>query len=141
ALLLGLDSVLIASTGAGKTLPFALPLLADNTGLSKIIIVSTLNELERDQAERFNNMGIAAAAVNGETYDDALHKHERFSKLIRSPGWMKCILCTIIDEAHCITHWGANFRKDFDKLGAMRSFMSISKPFLIASATLTPSLL
>ncbi|KAI0706129.1 P-loop containing nucleoside triphosphate hydrolase protein [Cytidiella melzeri] len=160
ALLLGLDSVLIASTGAGKTLPFALPLLVDNTGLSKIIIVLTLNELERDQAERFNNMGIAAAAVNGETYDDALHKkllnhkicvvitspemlfkHDRFLKLIRSPGWMKRILCTIIDEVHCITHWGANFCKDFDKLGAMRSFMSISKPFLIASATLTPSLL
>ena len=49
ALYLGLDSVVIAGTGAGKTLPFAMPLLADTTGKSKIIIVSTLNELEHDQ--------------------------------------------------------------------------------------------
>jgi ATP-dependent helicase YprA (DUF1998 family) len=49
AVLLRLDSVLIAGTGAGKTLPFVLPLLVDKTGLSKIIIISTLNELEKDQ--------------------------------------------------------------------------------------------
>jgi ATP-dependent helicase YprA (DUF1998 family) len=49
AILLRLDSVLIAGTGAGKTLPFVLPLLADKTGRSKIIIILTLNELEKDQ--------------------------------------------------------------------------------------------
>ncbi len=53
AILLGLDTVLMAGTGSGKTLPFVLPLLADKKGLSKIIIVSTLNELEKDQVRRF----------------------------------------------------------------------------------------
>lgn len=49
AVLLGLDTVLIAGTGSGKTLPFVLPLFADKTGYSKVIIVSTLNELEKEQ--------------------------------------------------------------------------------------------
>ncbi|KAI0683129.1 P-loop containing nucleoside triphosphate hydrolase protein, partial [Cytidiella melzeri] len=160
AILLGLDSVLMAGTGAGKTLPFVLPLLVDKTGYSKIIIVSTLNELEQDQAARFNKMGIRSAAVNGETYSNQLHtdlknhkirviitfpemifEHERFSKLIRNPAWMRRTHCTVIDEAHCVVHWGANFCKHFDKLGTMRSFMTISRPILIASATLTPALL
>jgi ATP-dependent helicase YprA (DUF1998 family) len=58
AILLGLDSVLIAGTGAGKTLPFVLPLLADRTGYSKIIIISTLNELEKDQVGFMNALNI-----------------------------------------------------------------------------------
>jgi superfamily II DNA helicase RecQ len=70
-----------------------------------------------------------------------IFKHESFSKLIRDPAWMQRVCCTVVDEAHCIVNWGANFRKDFDSLGTMRSFMTISRPFLIASATLTPTLL
>ena len=68
-------------------------------------------------------------------------KHERFSKLIRNAAWMKRVCCTVIDEAHCIKHWGESFRKDFDELGKMRSFTTMTSPMLIASATLTPSLL
>ena len=53
ALYLGLDSVIIAGTGAGKTLPFVMVLLAHTSANTKIIIVSTLNELERDQVRTF----------------------------------------------------------------------------------------
>lgn len=53
AVLLGLDTVLIAGTGCGKTLPFVLPLFADKTGYSKVIIVSTLNELEKEQVSGY----------------------------------------------------------------------------------------
>lgn len=68
-------------------------------------------------------------------------KHERFSKFMRNAAWMRRVRTTVIDEAHCIKHWGETFRKDFDELGKMRSFMTITTPFLIASATLTPALL
>ena len=44
-----LDCVIQAGTGSGKTLPFVLPLLADSTGKSKVIIVSPLNELQKEQ--------------------------------------------------------------------------------------------
>lgn len=49
ALLLGLDIVLTAGTGAGKTMPFVMPLLLNKTEKKMVIIISPLNELERDQ--------------------------------------------------------------------------------------------
>jgi len=49
AILLGLDVVLIAGTGAGKTLPFAMPLLVDQTKRKMVIVISPLNVLEHDQ--------------------------------------------------------------------------------------------
>ena len=49
AILLGLDVILIAGTGAGKTLPFAMPLLVDQTKRKMAIVISPLNVLEHDQ--------------------------------------------------------------------------------------------
>jgi ATP-dependent helicase YprA (DUF1998 family) len=49
ALLLGLDCVAIAGTGAGKTMPFGLPLLMDETRSKMVIVISPLNDLEVEQ--------------------------------------------------------------------------------------------
>ena len=49
AILLELDCVVIASTGAGKSMPFIMPLLVDETCRKVVIIISPLNELEYDQ--------------------------------------------------------------------------------------------
>ena len=46
ALLLGLDCVVIAGTGSGKTMPFAMPLLVDKTKIKMVIVISPLNDLE-----------------------------------------------------------------------------------------------
>jgi ATP-dependent helicase YprA (DUF1998 family) len=46
AILLGLDCVVIASTGSGKSMPFIMPLLVDETCRKMVIIISPLNELE-----------------------------------------------------------------------------------------------
>lgn len=48
-ILLGLDCVLIAGTGSGKTMPFAMPLLVDKTKKRVVIVISPLNDLEEDQ--------------------------------------------------------------------------------------------
>lgn len=48
AIVLGLDSIVIAGTGAGKTMPFMMPLLADETNKKMVIIVSPLTALEQD---------------------------------------------------------------------------------------------
>ncbi|TFK18136.1 hypothetical protein FA15DRAFT_557622, partial [Coprinopsis marcescibilis] len=62
ALLVGLDSVVIAGTGCGKTMPFMMPLLNDSS--KKAVIISPLKVLQLDQVARFRAMGITAAAVN-----------------------------------------------------------------------------
>jgi hypothetical protein len=49
ALILGLDCVVIAGTGAGKTMPFCMPLLADQMKRKMVIVISPLNALEHDQ--------------------------------------------------------------------------------------------
>ena len=49
ALLLERDVIVIASTGAGKTMPFCMPLLIDETKKKKVLIISPLNELEEEQ--------------------------------------------------------------------------------------------
>ncbi|TFY52572.1 hypothetical protein EVG20_g10496 [Dentipellis fragilis] len=72
SLVLGMDCELIASTGAGKTIPFVLPLFYQSGKI--IIIISPLNALEEDQARRFRALGVSAQAVNGTMYTDALQK-------------------------------------------------------------------
>ena len=49
AILLGLDTIVMAGTGAGKTMPFVMPLFLDTTKKKKVIVISTLNALEEDQ--------------------------------------------------------------------------------------------
>ena len=49
ALLLGLDCVAIAGTGAGKTMPFGMPLLMDDCKSKMVIVISPLNDLEAEQ--------------------------------------------------------------------------------------------
>ncbi|KAJ7234563.1 P-loop containing nucleoside triphosphate hydrolase protein [Mycena rebaudengoi] len=117
ALELGLDCSLLAGTGAGKTTPFLFPLFTNPDKI--VIIISPLNALEEDQASKqFEEMGISAAAINGETYNDEIHK----TKHIVSPS-------------------GDKFRPEYATLGTLRAFAPSHVPFLVASATLPPAVL
>ncbi|KAI9451133.1 hypothetical protein F5148DRAFT_1290346 [Russula earlei] len=73
ALLLGLDCVVIAGTGSGKTMPFGMPLL-DEAKDNMVVVISPLNELEAEKAERFHKLGLTATAVNGDVHNKQLHK-------------------------------------------------------------------
>ncbi|EMD41247.1 hypothetical protein CERSUDRAFT_40440, partial [Gelatoporia subvermispora B] len=105
-------------------------------------------------------MGLTATAINGEVYNDRLHKsimdgafqvllpspemclkHPQFSKLMRTPDFMKDVCAVVIDEAHCISQWGETFRKDYCQLAKLRSFVPTTVPFLATSATLPPAVL
>ncbi|EMD42306.1 hypothetical protein CERSUDRAFT_40441, partial [Gelatoporia subvermispora B] len=105
-------------------------------------------------------MGLTATPVNGDIYNEQFHKrilsdefqvllpspemclkHELFSKLMRTPDFMKNVAAIVIDEAHCISQWGETFRKDYRQLAKLRSFVPLDVPILATSATLPPHVL
>ena len=65
----------------------------------------------------------------------------RFSKLMRTPNFTRNVLSIVIDEAHCVSEWGENFRKAFGELGRLRSYVPATIPFLVTLATLPAHIL
>ncbi|KAJ7619939.1 P-loop containing nucleoside triphosphate hydrolase protein [Mycena polygramma] len=158
AFTLGLNVVLIAGTGAGKTIPFMMPLLLKRERYS--LVISPLKILQEDQAKRFEKIGLKATAVNGDTYSRELQKeldqqmlnavftspemcleHEAFRKWLQDPVTGQRALGTIIDEAHCASQWGGDFRPHYGQLNRLRAILPVGAPILAASATLSPSAL
>ncbi|KAJ7621615.1 P-loop containing nucleoside triphosphate hydrolase protein [Mycena polygramma] len=158
AFVLKLDGVIIAGTGAGKTIPFMLPLLINPT--KYILVISPLKVLQHDQAKRFRKMKLSAAAVNGDTYSAAIQEglesgkyqaiftspemclqHPGFRKWLHSEQATENILGLIIDEAHCISQWGGDFRKLYAMLDQLRVLFPLGTPVHAFSATLQPDAL
>ncbi|KAL4255137.1 hypothetical protein AB1N83_012918 [Pleurotus pulmonarius] len=158
AILLKMDTVLIAGTGSGKTIPFMLPLLLEKRKL--ILVISPLKILQHDMAGRFTRMGIKAAAVNGDTWKPRLRdrilqgryqamfvgpemclEHVEFRKTIQAECVAPNLLGIIVDEAHCISQWGGDFRTQYSRLDRLRSLFPPATPVLAASATLCPDAL
>ncbi|KAH9964007.1 P-loop containing nucleoside triphosphate hydrolase protein [Russula compacta] len=135
ALLLRLDCIVIAGTGAGKTLLFAIPLLMDLTCQKMVIIISPLNTLEYDQAEPFKKLGLSAAAVNGEVWSKSLRQ------LIHSSMLMKNIVLIAIDKPHCVSQWGEGFWKRLADLDQFQSFAACLVPFLGVTVIAPPLVL
>ncbi|TFY64233.1 hypothetical protein EVJ58_g2763 [Rhodofomes roseus] len=160
AIVLGLDSSVIAGTGAGKTIPYMLPLLLPEFASKILVVVSPLKSLQRDQMRRFRRMGIEACAVNGDTWSERLRKDllsAKYRAVFTSPemclehpacretmtqlGLSDRICAWVIDEAHCISQWGGDFRPTYDKLDELRAIVHGRTPIIALSATLTPSVL
>ncbi|KAH9051362.1 P-loop containing nucleoside triphosphate hydrolase protein [Lactarius deliciosus] len=102
-------------------------------------------------------MGLRAKAINGKTYNNTVSKdftqgmfqvvitspemclkHPEFRKSLEDASISKRIAAFIIDEAHCITHWGDKFRDAYASIGTLHAFVPARVPFLVTSATLTP---
>ncbi|KAF8162177.1 hypothetical protein K438DRAFT_1618515 [Mycena galopus ATCC 62051] len=75
------------------------------------------------------------------TSPDMCLKHDKFRHLLSTPAFAKRIAAFVIDEAHCITQWGPDFRAEYSDLGTLRAFVPLKVPFLVASATLPPTVL
>ena len=59
------------------------------------------------------------------------------NRILRNSAFTRKVLSMFIDEAHCISHWGANFRKKYSSLGIIRAFLPRDVPVIAVSATLT----
>lgn len=150
-LLAGKSALAIFPTGGGKSLCFQLPaLLMDGVTL----VVSPLIALMKDQVESLLHKGIAAARLDSTL--SALETSQVYERL--ASGRLKLLyiaperfanagFCAIlkktkiallaIDEAHCISEWGHNFRPDYLRLTAMAKKYKL-RPILALTATATP---
>ena len=65
-------------------------------------------------------------------------EHDAFRKILTDENFSKNICAVIVDEAHCISQWGGDFRKLYALLEKLRAFFPPNVPFLATSATLPP---
>src|ERR1700722_8828147 len=64
-------------------------------------------------------------------------KHSETRELLSSREFSKDIIGFIVDEAHCISQWGGDFRKPYGMLDKLQAFVALCTPFLTTSATIT----
>ncbi|MBU1087704.1 MAG: ATP-dependent DNA helicase [Candidatus Omnitrophica bacterium] len=150
SILKGQDSLTVLPTGGGKSLCFQLPALLEK-GLA--VVISPLISLMKDQVDGLNDMGIPAAYLNSslsvvqqrivieDINSSSLRllylsperlQNESTLDLLNKVG----VSFFVIDEAHCISHWGHDFRAEYRSLGIIKGmFKSASVHAFTATAT------
>src|ERR1700674_3569518 len=130
------DTCVVMPTGGGKSLCYQLPALV--LGRTAVVI-SPLIALMQDQAAQLAQMGIPAAVLNSATPHDEQSRVMRkscageYRLLYLSPerlarqdtiGWLQRVPIAFfaIDEAHCISEWGHEFRPEYRQLSALRQY-------------------
>ena len=147
AVLEGKDCLVLMPTGGGKSICYQIPaLIREGTA----IVVSPLISLMKDQVEALQAAGIAACALNsGQSESENLRirqecKAGRIRLLYLSPEMLLTELYHLvadlqvslvaIDEAHCVSQWGHDFRPEYAQLGAARQALP-GVPFIALTAT------
>jgi ATP-dependent DNA helicase RecQ len=151
-LLAGHSALAVFPTGSGKSLCYQLPALMIE-GLT--VVVSPLIALMKDQVDFLLSRGIAAARLDSSVSREAFEEiqgalRERRLKLLfvaperfsneRFLARLKTlpIALLVIDEAHCISEWGHNFRPDYLKLARHARELKVGR-VLTLTATATPA--
>jgi ATP-dependent DNA helicase RecQ len=147
----GRDTVAILPTGAGKSLCYQLPALV-RPGLT--VVISPLIALMKDQVDQLQAAGVAATFLNS-SLDPATSRQRtdqlkagRYKLLYVAPERLMLegfltqladwkISALAVDEAHCISEWGHDFRPDYRNLSKLRSIYP-DLPMLALTATATP---
>ena len=143
----GGDALVLMPTGGGKSLCYQIPaLMLEGTA----VVVSPLISLMKDQVDALRSNGIRAEALNSS--NDSVTDAEIYQRICRgevkilylSPErlvgemeWLQQnvrISLIAIDEAHCISQWGHDFRPEYTQLGCLRNVFP-SAPILALTAT------
>ncbi len=144
------DVFALLPTGGGKSLCFQLPALARD-GLT--VVVSPLIALMKDQVDALQASGVAATFLNSSLDADearsrlrGLHRGD-YKLLYAAPerlmleGWDENlkkwnVTCLAIDEAHCVSEWGHDFRPEYRQISKLRAAMP-DVPVMALTATAT----
>ena len=146
----GRDVLAILPTGGGKSVCFQVPAMMRD-GIA--IVVTPLIALMKDQVQNLNVRGIRALCINAgmtrrevdTALNNALYGDYKFlyvsPERLRTPmfkGYVRemNVSYIVVDEAHCISQWGYDFRPDYLQIGNLREL--VDAPVIALTATATP---
>lgn len=144
------DVLAILPTGGGKSVCFQVPSLM-REGIA--VVITPLIALMKDQVQNLNDRGIKALCVNAgmshreveNTLNNAAYGDFKFlyvsperlgTQLFRNYLAEMNVSYLVVDEAHCISQWGYDFRPDYLNIGKLREL--VDAPFIALTATATP---
>lgn len=152
SLLEGRDTLAILPTSGGKSVCFQVPAMM-REGIC--LVISPLVALMKDQIQNLSRRGIKALTVHSGmtareidiTLDNAIYGQYKFlyvsperlqSNLFRTRLQMMDVCMIVVDEAHCISQWGYDFRPDYLEIAAIRPIAGENVPIAALTATATP---
>jgi len=144
------DVLAILPTGGGKSVCFQVPAMM-REGIA--VVITPLIALMKDQVQNLNDRGIKALCVNAGmsrrevelTLNNAAYGDFKFlyvsperlgTQMFRNYLQEMNISYIVVDEAHCISQWGYDFRPDYLQIGKMREV--VDAPVIALTATATP---
>lgn len=152
------DCLVLAATGSGKSLCFQIPALL--TG-KVVVVISPLISLMHDQCLKLARHGVSACFLGSGQIDHSVEEKSmrgmygiiyvcpetilRLIKPLQSLAESRGIALFAIDEVHCVSKWGHDFRPDYRRLSALRdnfsakklSFLKFDIPIMALTATAT----